>query len=334
MYSPTYGYAGTCDGFAANRSRAPFITEMMLMLEEGALPQQIDKVMVDFGYPLGPFAVNDISALDISYDTRKRRAAADPGYRKLHVPDRLVEMGRKGQKTGAGWYRYEKGDRTPIPDPEVEKIILEFSEKHQIKRRPIDDQEILERTLYALANEGAKLLEEGIALSGADARRNLVTRGVAEPYRMFTSRAEYRLTLRADNADQRLTQRGIELGCVGGERGKFFLNRMSALEAARGWAQSVSITPNEADRFGLVLNRDGQRRTAYQLLSYPHVSFATIGRIWPRLKLALPPGRWRGRMGAHASRRPARRGRGLQPDAVSPAAGAQDEGRVCRHPDP
>jgi tRNA uridine 5-carboxymethylaminomethyl modification enzyme len=110
---------------------------------------------------------------------------------------------------------------------------------------------------------------------------DLVTRGVAEPYRMFTSRAEYRLTLRADNADQRLTQRGIDLGCVGGERGKFFLNRMTTLEAARSWAQSVSITPNEANRFGLVLNRDGQRRTAYQLLSYPQVNFATISRIWP-----------------------------------------------------
>jgi tRNA uridine 5-carboxymethylaminomethyl modification enzyme len=110
---------------------------------------------------------------------------------------------------------------------------------------------------------------------------DLVTRGVAEPYRMFTSRAEYRLTLRADNADQRLTRRGMDIGCVGSERGKFFLNRMSALEAARSWAQSVSITPNEADRFGLVLNRDGQRRSAYQLLSYPHVDFAMIGKIWP-----------------------------------------------------
>jgi tRNA uridine 5-carboxymethylaminomethyl modification enzyme len=110
---------------------------------------------------------------------------------------------------------------------------------------------------------------------------DLVTRGVTEPYRMFTSRAEYRLTLRADNADQRLTGRGIGLGCVGAERGEFFLNKMSALEAARSWSQSVSITPNEADRFGLVLNRDGQRRTAYQLLSYPHVDFDTIARIWP-----------------------------------------------------
>jgi tRNA uridine 5-carboxymethylaminomethyl modification enzyme len=127
---------------------------------------------------------------------------------------------------------------------------------------------------------------EGIVFDRAEAYLgvmidDLVTRGVAEPYRMFTSRAEYRLTLRADNADQRLTRRGMDLGCVGSERGKFFLNRTTALEAARAWAQSVSITPNEADRFGLVLNRDGQRRSAFQLLSYPHVDFATIGRIWP-----------------------------------------------------
>jgi 3-hydroxyacyl-CoA dehydrogenase len=87
--------AGTCDGFAANRSRAPLVTEAMLMLEEGALPEQIDKVMVGFGYPMGPFAVSDLSGLDVSYDTRKRRAAGNPGFRKLHVPERMVVLGRK-----------------------------------------------------------------------------------------------------------------------------------------------------------------------------------------------------------------------------------------------
>jgi tRNA uridine 5-carboxymethylaminomethyl modification enzyme len=116
---------------------------------------------------------------------------------------------------------------------------------------------------------------------------DLVTRGVAEPYRMFTSRAEYRLTLRADNADQRLTQKGIDLGCVGAERGKRFVNKMRALESARAWAQSVSLTPSEADRFGLVLNRDGQRRTAYQLLSYPDLGADAVARIWPAFT-ALP----------------------------------------------
>ena len=112
-------YAGNCDGFVANRSRIPFNLEQGLMIEEGALPEQVDKVMVDFGYPVGPFAVNDMSGLDISYDTRKRRAAENPNYRGLPITDRLVEMGRLGQKTGKGWYRYEKGDRTPIVDPEV-----------------------------------------------------------------------------------------------------------------------------------------------------------------------------------------------------------------------
>lgn len=110
---------------------------------------------------------------------------------------------------------------------------------------------------------------------------DLVTRGVTEPYRMFTSRAEFRLALRADNADQRLTQRGRDLGCVGRERGERFVKKVRALEAARSWARSVSITPTEADRFGLVLNRDGQRRSAYQLLSYPHLGLADIARIWP-----------------------------------------------------
>jgi 3-hydroxyacyl-CoA dehydrogenase len=160
--------AGSCDGFAANRSRAPFVTEMLLMLEEGALPEQIDKVMVDFGYPLGPFAVNDISGLDISYDTRQRRAAADPTYRKLQVPDRLVEMGRKGQKTGAGWYRYEKGDRTPHPDEVVKSVIADVAKEFNIPQRTFTDEEILRRLLLASVNEACKILEEGKAYRASD----------------------------------------------------------------------------------------------------------------------------------------------------------------------
>ena len=160
--------AGTCDGFAANRSRAPFVTEMLLMLEEGALPEQIDKVMVEFGYPMGPFAVNDLSGLDISYDTRKRRAAADPNYRNLHVPDRLVEMGRKGQKTGAGWYRYEKGDRTPHPDEVVKSVIADVAKEFNIRQRTFSDDEILRRLLLASVNEACKILEEGKAYRASD----------------------------------------------------------------------------------------------------------------------------------------------------------------------
>jgi tRNA uridine 5-carboxymethylaminomethyl modification enzyme len=111
---------------------------------------------------------------------------------------------------------------------------------------------------------------------------DLVTRGVTEPYRMFTSRAEYRLTLRADNADQRLTDKGIALGCVGTPRRQRHGEKMAALSAAREFAQSVSLTPNEGDRHGLALNKDGQRRSAFELLSHPHIGVAELKRIWPR----------------------------------------------------
>lgn len=117
---------------------------------------------------------------------------------------------------------------------------------------------------------------------------DLITRGVTEPYRMFTSRAEYRLALRADNADQRLTAKGISVGCVGSRRARAFDAKLSALEIARRDAKSVSVTPNEADRYGIVLNRDGQRRTAFDLLSYSHVSVEQISRVWPGFS-ALDP---------------------------------------------
>ena len=117
---------------------------------------------------------------------------------------------------------------------------------------------------------------------------DLVTRGVTEPYRMFTSRAEYRLTLRADNADQRLTARGIALGCVGATRRSRHASKMAALEAARDFAHSVSLTPNEADRHGLALNKDGQRRSAFELLSHPNIGIADLAKIWPRFA-DLPP---------------------------------------------
>ena len=111
---------------------------------------------------------------------------------------------------------------------------------------------------------------------------DLVTRGVTEPYRMFTSRAEYRLTLRADNADQRLTNKGIALGCVGPERARRHQAKMAALTDARASAEALNVTPNEAARHGLELRRDGQRRSAFDLLSYPDIGVADIARIWPR----------------------------------------------------
>jgi tRNA uridine 5-carboxymethylaminomethyl modification enzyme len=112
---------------------------------------------------------------------------------------------------------------------------------------------------------------------------DLVTRGITEPYRMFTSRAEYRLTLRADNADQRLTDKGIALGCVGSERTSRHRDKMAALAAAKALAKSLTITPNEAAKHGLALNRDGHRRSAFELLAYPEIEWAALRGIWPEL---------------------------------------------------
>jgi tRNA uridine 5-carboxymethylaminomethyl modification enzyme len=117
---------------------------------------------------------------------------------------------------------------------------------------------------------------------------DLVTRGITEPYRMFTSRAEYRLTLRADNADQRLTDKAIALGCVGQARSLRHGAKMAALNAAKAQAKSLAITPNEAARYGLTLNRDGHRRSAFELLAYPEIGWTEIGAIWPEL-LSIDP---------------------------------------------
>lgn len=160
--------AGNTDGFVANRSRAPFNSEMVILLEEGCLPEQVDKVMVDFGYPMGPFAVGDLAGLDIGAEGRKRRAAANPNYRKLPIADKLVEMGRYGQKTGAGWYRYEKGDRTPHPDPEVAVIIKQVASEMGVPQREFTADEILRRLLFSSVNEACKILEEGKAYRASD----------------------------------------------------------------------------------------------------------------------------------------------------------------------
>jgi 3-hydroxyacyl-CoA dehydrogenase len=162
------GLAGNGDGFLANRSRAPFGMEMNILVEEGALPEEIDKVMVDFGYPIGPFATSDLSGLDIGYDTRKRRAEQYPNYRKQPIADRIVEAGRLGQKTNAGWFRYEPGDRTPHPDPEVHRIIRETAAEFGWQQRKFEADEILRRLLFASVNEACKILEEGVAIRASD----------------------------------------------------------------------------------------------------------------------------------------------------------------------
>jgi len=160
---------GVCEGFVGNRMLLAYLREAYFVLEEGALPQEVDKAICDFGFPMGPFTMLDMAGLGVGYLIRKHQAARRPaGERYSDIEDRIVEMDRLGQKTGAGWYRYEKGDRTPIPDPEIEAMIVETSAKLGIERRTFSDAEIIERCLYPLVNEGAKLLDEGIAIRAGD----------------------------------------------------------------------------------------------------------------------------------------------------------------------
>jgi tRNA uridine 5-carboxymethylaminomethyl modification enzyme len=140
----------------------------------------------------------------------------------------------------------------------------------------------------ALAGEGDEIIVDRAQAYLGVMIDDLVTRGVSEPYRMFTSRAEYRLQLRADNADQRLTDKGIAIGCVGAERARMHQEKTSALNDAREFAKSVSLTPKEAERHGLSLNKDGQRRTAFELLSYPSVTITHLAKIWPRFREFAP----------------------------------------------
>ncbi len=153
---------GVCYGFVGNRMLHQRGVQAEKLLQEGALPQQVDKVLTDFGFPMGPFAMGDLAGLDVGWRIRKGRGLTSP------VSDRVCELGRFGQKTNAGFYRYEPGDRTPRPDPEVERIIQEVSKELGIQRRPIADPEIFERLLYPMANEGAKILEEGKAIRAGD----------------------------------------------------------------------------------------------------------------------------------------------------------------------
>ncbi len=160
---------GVCDGFVGNRMLHAYTRQANFLLEEGALPRQIDKAIYDFGFPMGPFAMGDLAGLDVGWSIRQRRAKARPkDERYSPIADRICEMGRFGQKTGAGWYRYEPGSRTPIPDPDIEKLIVGISAELGIERREIANREILERCLYPLINEAAKILEEGIALRPGD----------------------------------------------------------------------------------------------------------------------------------------------------------------------
>ncbi len=160
---------GVCDGFVGNRMLGAYLREAYLLLEEGALPQQVDKALYDFGFPMGPFTMLDMAGLMVGYLIRKHQAADRPARERYSdIEDRIVEMGRLGQKTGAGWYQYRRGSRSPIPDADVEKMIVETSERLGVERRWFSDQEIVERCLFPLVNEGAKLIEEDIVIRSSD----------------------------------------------------------------------------------------------------------------------------------------------------------------------
>ncbi|MDC0661205.1 3-hydroxyacyl-CoA dehydrogenase NAD-binding domain-containing protein [Marinobacter sp. SS21] len=153
---------GNCHGFVGNRMLHKRGAEAMALVNEGASPQQVDKVLTDLGYPMGQFAMSDLAGIDVGYRIREERRKAGETVEASWM-DKLVEQGRLGQKTQAGVYKYEDGSRTPIVDPVVEQIIADFRAEQGITPRAISDQEILERCMYVMINEGAKILEEGIA---------------------------------------------------------------------------------------------------------------------------------------------------------------------------
>lgn len=161
--------ARVCHGFIANRSRLPLVREATFLVEEGAAPAQIDAVLTGLGMPMGPLAVSDLSGLDVSWRMRQSLADQhDPDERYMHLADRMCELGRFGIKAGKGWYRYDEGSRRPTPDPETEAIAIEVAKERGTERRDISDDEIRERCLYAAINEGAKILDEGIAARASD----------------------------------------------------------------------------------------------------------------------------------------------------------------------
>ena len=162
---------GNCPGFVANRMLAYYMREAYLLLEEGGSVRQIDHAMTEFGMPVGPFAMQDIAGIDVGARIRQHLKATGKTRAEgpqSELPDLLYEMERYGQKTGAGWYRYEPGSRTPIPDPMVETLASEAARRRSIKRRVVTDEDVVTRVTTAVANEGARILEEGFASRAGD----------------------------------------------------------------------------------------------------------------------------------------------------------------------
>jgi 3-hydroxyacyl-CoA dehydrogenase len=159
--------AGVCDGFIGNRMFEEYLRQAYLLVEEGALPQQVDRAMEAFGFAMGPFRVMDLAGQDIGWSIRKRRAVEQPDRPYSRFPDKVCELSRYGQKTGAGIYRYPDG-RTPVVDPAIDALVLAHSAELGLARRKVGDEEIVARCVLALVNEGARILAEGIAFRPVD----------------------------------------------------------------------------------------------------------------------------------------------------------------------
>lgn len=160
--------ARVCEGFIGNRMINAYSQQALLMLEEGASPQQVDQAIEKFGFAMGPFRMSDLAGNDISWHIRRRHYAENPRQRQMRIADRLCELGRFGQKSGSGWYRYEPGRRDALPDPAVDGLIDEERKALKLKPRRIADDEIVDRLVLSLVNEGARILEEGIAQRASD----------------------------------------------------------------------------------------------------------------------------------------------------------------------
>jgi 3-hydroxyacyl-CoA dehydrogenase len=160
--------ARVCDGFIGNRMIHQYARQAVFLLEEGALPEQVDRVMEEFGFAMGPFRMADLAGNDIGWAIRKRRYAEDPSAERSSAADALCEHGRFGQKTGKGWYDYKSGERTAYPSAEVQALLAPLSQELGVRPRKLGDREIVERLVFALVNEGALILEEGIAARASD----------------------------------------------------------------------------------------------------------------------------------------------------------------------
>jgi 3-hydroxyacyl-CoA dehydrogenase len=160
--------SGVCDGFIGNRMIEQYSRQAGFLLEEGCTPEQVDKAVEKFGFAMGPFRMGDLAGNDIGWYIRKRRYVEKPEVTYSKTADLLCEMGRFGQKTSAGWYDYKPGDRKPYPSQLVNDMIVKHSADLGIERRKVSDEEIVERLVYALVNEGARILEEGIAMRASD----------------------------------------------------------------------------------------------------------------------------------------------------------------------